>query len=340
MIGTAIDYIREVITTSDFSDEKRLYEIIARIKASMQMSMQSAGHATAVGRVAAYYSPAAAFTDKLSGIGYYRFIKDLEENYDERKAELRSRLESLVTKIFDPKNMMISIAADEAGVKATEGAVKAFADELNKLERKNLGEAAAIVPEAKNEGFMTTSLIQFLVKGGNLFDAGYKYDGALAVVRTAANCDYLYNMIRLKGGAYGCGCGFASDCGDVFFYSYRDPKLAETNDVYMKTPDFVSALNPDEKELTKYIIGTFSGIDTPKSISGKIGYSLSSYITGRTYEDIQTEREQILDVTVEKMQSTAKMIKDVLDQGYTCCVGNAQKIKDNSDLFKTIENIG
>ena len=174
---------------------------------------------------------------------------------------------------------------------------------------------------------MTPSLIQFHVKGGNLFDAGYAYDGALAVVRTAVNCDYLYNMIRLKGGAYGCGCGFASDCGDVFFYSYRDPKLAETDEVYMKTPDFVSALNPDETELTKYII------------SGKIGYSLSSYLTGRTFESIQTEREQILDVTVEKMQSTAKIIKDVLDQGYTCCIGNAQKIKDNADLFKTVENI-
>jgi Zn-dependent M16 (insulinase) family peptidase len=187
---------------------------------------------------------------------------------------------------------------------------------------------------------MTPALIQFLVRGGNLFDAGYEFDGALCVVRTAANCDYLYNMIRLKGGAYGCGCDFAADTGDVFFYSYRDPKLAETDDVYIKTPDFVENLNPDDAELTKYIIGTFSGIDTPKSISGKIGYSLSAYFTGRKYEDVQKIREQILDVTLEKMRGMAKLIKDVLSQDYKCCVGNAQKIKENSDMFFSTENIG
>ena len=187
---------------------------------------------------------------------------------------------------------------------------------------------------------MTPALIQFLVRGGNLFDAGYEFDGALCVVRTAANCDYLYNMIRLKGGAYGCGCDFAADTGDVFFYSYRDPKLAETDDVYIKTPDFVENLNPDDAELTKYIIGTFSGIDTPKSISGKIGYSLSAYFTGRKYEDVQKIREQILDVTIEKMHSMSGLIKDVLSQDYKCCVGNAQKIKENSDMFFSAENIG
>ncbi|MBE6895642.1 MAG: insulinase family protein [Ruminococcaceae bacterium] len=339
-IPYAFELASEMMTASKFCDTKRLREILGEDISYKQRQIIGSGNAVGIARIKSYYTARGVVDEYLGGIENYKFKKNIFDNFDANKDALSENLYAAAGYIFDTKNMMISIAADEAGVKATEGAVKAFADKLAELDHKDLGEAAAIVPEAKNEGFMTPSLIQFLVKGGNLFDAGYKYDGALAVVRTAANCDYLYNMIRLKGGAYGCGCGFAPDCGDVFFYSYRDPKLAETNDVYMKTPDFVAALNPDEKELTKYIIGTFSGIDTPKSISGKIGYSLSSYITGRTYEDIQTEREQILDVTVEKMNSTAKMIKDVLDQGYTCCVGNAQKIKDNSDLFKTIENIG
>lgn len=338
-IPYAFELASEMITASKFNDTKRLREILGEDISAKQRNIISSGHAVGIARITSYYSARGVMDEYLGGIENYKFKKELFDHFDDNKEALSEALYNAAGFIFDPDKMFISIAADDAGVKAVEDSVKAFADKLASLDHKDLGALEKIAPVAKNEGFMTPSLVQYLVKGGNMFDAGYEYNGALAVIATAANTDYLYNMIRLKGGAYGCGCGFAADCGDVFFYSYRDPKLAETNDVYMKTPDFVAALNPDEKELTKYIIGTFSGLDTPKSISGKIGSSLGAYITGKTIESCQKIRDQILDVTVEQLQSTAQLIKDVLDQGYTCCVGNAQKIKDNAEMFKTVENI-
>ena len=339
-IPYALQLASEIITSSNFDDAKRLREILGEDISSKQRQFIGRGNSVGIARIKSYYTRRGVIEEYLGGVDNYKFKKDIFDNYDERKAELCSSLRAAAGYIFNPKNMTVSVTADEAGVKAAEAAIPAFAKDADTVSHENLGEPAEIVPAVKNEGFMTTSLIQFLVRGGNLFDAGYAFDGALCVVKTAVNCDYLYNLIRLKGGAYGCGCDFASDTGDVFFYSYRDPKLAETDDVYMKTPEFVSSLSPDDAELTKYIIGTFSGIDTPKSISGKIGYSLSAYLTGRKYEEVQRIREQILDVTVEKMRSTSKLIEDVLSQNYKCCVGNAQKIKENSGMFGSVENIG
>lgn len=339
-IPYALELASEIITSSNFDDTKRLREILGEDISSKQRQFIGRGNSVGIARIKSYYTRRGVIDEYLDGIDNYKFKKNIFDNYEECKSELCRNLRAAAGYIFNPAHMTVSIAADEAGVKAAEKALPVFAKEADALCHKDLGEPSAIVPEKKNEAFMTPALIQFLVRGGNLFDAGYEFDGALCVVRTAANCDYLYNMIRLKGGAYGCGCDFAADTGDVFFYSYRDPKLAETDDVYIKTPDFVENLNPDDAELTKYIIGTFSGIDTPKSISGKIGYSLSAYFTGRKYEDVQKIREQILDVTIEKMHSMSGLIKDVLSQDYKCCVGNAQKIKENSDMFFSAENIG
>lgn len=339
-IPYAFDLAAEILTASKFSDTKRLREILGEDISSKQRVFIGRGNSVGIMRIKSYYTERGVVDEYLGGIENYKFKKNIFDNYNACKDDLSASLYAAAGYILDPKNMTVSIAADEAGVKAAEGALGAFAEKLGKLSHDSLGEKDVIVPVVRNEGFMTTARIQFHERGGNLFDAGYSYDGALAVVRTALNCDYLYNLIRLKGGAYGTGCDFAADTGDVFFYSYRDPKLAETDDVYMKAPDFIKALNPDESELTKYIIGTFSGIDTPKSISGKIGYSVSAYMTGLKYETVQKIRGQILDVDVDRLHSTAKLVEDVLSQGYICCVGNAQKIKENSGMFKSIEEIG
>ena len=339
-IPYALDLASEIITSSNFDDAKRLKEILGEDISSKQRQFIGRGNAVGIARIKSYYTERGVIDEYLGGVDNYKFKKNIYDNYDGCKADLCASLRAAAGYIFNPENITVSIAADEAGMKAAEKALPDFIKAANTLPHGSLGDKTAIIPEKKNEAFMTPALIQFLVRGGNLFDAGYEFDGALCVVKTALNCDYLYNLIRLKGGAYGCGCDFAADTGDVFFYSYRDPKLTETDEVYLNAPDFVSSLNPDDAELTKYIVGTFSGIDTPKSISGKIGYSLSAYFTGRKFEDVQKVREQILDVTLDKMHGKAKLIKDVLSQNYKCCVGNAQKIKDNSDMFGSIENIG
>ena len=188
----------------------------------------------------------------------------------------------------------------------------------------------------KNEGFMMPIQVQYVTRAGNMFDAGHKYSGALHVLANSLRIDYLYQEIRVKGGAYGQSCSFDAVTGNVTFSSYRDPQLRATDEVYRKTGDFVRALNPAEKELTKLIIGTFSSLDFPKTARQKAASSMNAYMTGVTYEDVQREREEALDVTVEQLRECADMIDDVIAQNYVCTIGNEAKVRECADMFDTL----
>jgi len=338
-IPYAFDLASEIITSSKFSDTKRLREILGESVSDKQRQIIGGGNSIGISRIKSYYSQRGVNDEYLGGLENYFVKKDIFNNYEQKKDAYAKDLEDAAHFVFDTKNMIISIAASDEDIENCEKPIVKFKSELNKMPKKVYTDCKQIKPEIKNEGFMTSGMVQYLEAGGNLFDKGYKYHGAYAVMRTAVNCDYLYNMIRLKGGAYGCGLGIQSDTGDVFFYSYRDPKLPETMDVYKKTPDFIENLSPDESELTKYIIGTFSSIDTPKSISGKIGSSVQAYMTDVKLEEVQRIRNEMLDVTLDEIHESAKVIKDVLSQNITCAVGSATKLKENSSMFKSVSEL-
>ncbi len=339
VLGDKVAYVfntlPEILQTSKLDDTKRLREIIGELKAEKQYQIMNSGHAAAGQRVRSYFSPVDAYAELIDGVDFYRFLCDLTDNFDDRAALLCERLRAVTDFIFDKSKMMFSIAADKEGYAAFSEQLPAFAAVLDTVDHGSLGTTAPIVPVKKNEGFMTASQVQYVARGGSFADAG-DYTGALQVVRTAVNIDYLYQQIRVKGGAYGCGCSFLSEPACAVFTSYRDPKLVETDEVYCGTGAFVKNAAPTEEELTKYIIGTFSGIDRPMSPSGRIIRSLNAYMKGMTYEDALKERSEMLDITADEFRATAALIDAAMAQGYKCVVGNEKKLTDNADHFDTL----
>ena len=186
---------------------------------------------------------------------------------------------------------------------------------------------------------MTSGQVQYVCRAGNFFKKGLEYTGALLVLKVIMGYEYLWTQVRVKGGAYGCGCGFGGDSGNVQFTSYRDPKLTETWEVYGGTGDFVRNLKFDEKELTKYIIGTFSGYERPMSPSGKAGRSTGAYLSGRPFEDVLKERAEMLDITEEQFRAAADVFDKICAQGYTCAVGSEKKLRENADMFDNLITI-
>ncbi len=333
------DIVTEIIKTSKFGDTKRLREIIGEVKSEKQEQIMGSGNAVAGQRARSYFSAFDAYMEKLSGIDFYQFLCDLTEHFDEKADNFAKGLRAVTDYIFRRDNMMFSIAADEEGLTAFTENLPVFAAALDSMEHASLGEYTPIVPVKKNEGIMTASQVQYVARAGNFEEAGYGYTGALQVVRTAVNIDYLYQQIRVKGGAYGCGCGFSNDPGCVTFVSYRDPKLKETDEVYRNTGDYLRNTTPTESELTKYIIGTFSNIDRPMSPAGKVTRSLSAYMTGRTYEDVLRERGEMLDITPEQFKAAADLVDAALKEDYKCTVGNEKMLSDNADFFDTLISV-
>lgn len=335
-IDFVFDIVKEIISCSKLNDYKRLKEIIAENRSRLQMVINSAGHSIALVRCLSYSSQKAKFADITNGLEFYDFLTDLDENFDKHKEELVTALETLVKSIFRPENMIISYAANDEGFKYINKPLADFSKFLYTDEINN--DVLNIQCEKKNEGFKTAAKVQYVCRSGNYYDAGYKYNGALLVLKTILGYDYLWNNVRVKGGAYGCMSDFQHN-GDTYFVSYRDPRLKETIDVYENMPEYIRNFEADERDMTKYIIGTCSSIDTPLTPNTRASRSLGAYLTGRTIEENQKHRDSILNASVEDIRALADYVEAVLSQGNLCAVGGEDKIEDNKELFMNVKSI-
>ena len=328
--------IKEIICTSKMDDTKRLYEIIAKMKSRLQMSMTSAGHSTAVMRATSYFSGNAYFQEKIAGIDFYQFIDKIESYFEEEKGKVIENLKLLMKMIFRPENLTVSYTADREGYKGLETEVRGLKEMLH-TEKVELAEEKPDY-RVKNEGFKTSGQVQYVAAAGNFREGGFEYTGCLRILKVILSYEYLWMNVRVKGGAYGCMSNFRRS-GDSFLVSYRDPNLSKTLEVFRNTPDFIRGFEADEREMTKYIIGTVSELDTPMTPSSKGVLSLEAWFSGITEEDLKKERMQILNAQPEDIRALGDVVACVLDQNRICVIGSEEKIEQEKELFLEVKHL-
>ena len=326
--------IREVLTTSKLTDTKRLYEIIARVKSRAQASLASAGHSTAVLRGASYASPMAAFQDEMAGIGYYQFIEKLEKDFDSCKDEIVKNLRKVMEEVLRPENFCVSYTGERESldvVKAQAAGIKKVL--FNGQKPESVKQAPCI---KKNEAFKTSGQVQYVAQNGNFRKKDLEYTGALEILKVILSYDYLWINLRVKGGAYGCMSGFKRN-GESFLVSYRDPHLKRTLEVYQGVPDYIRAFEADEREMTKYIIGTISNKDVPRTPQMQGSISKTAYFSNVTEDMLQKERNQILGAQKEDIQKLAALVEAVLSDDQICVVGSETAIEKAEDVFMEVK---
>ncbi|MBE5893738.1 MAG: insulinase family protein [Lachnospiraceae bacterium] len=332
----AMALMQEMLLTSDFTDTKRLYEIIAEGKSRMQGQMTSGGHSVAAGRAASYGSIPAAISEVLSGIPLYRLVSGLEANFEEEKDDLVAKLQGLAKMLFRKENLMVDFVGEEKALGQLEAPVESLKAALYTCPVEK-GRFVPVVSK-KNEGFMTAGQVQYVCRAGNFRRKGLPYKGTLRVLKVMMGYEYLWVNIRVKGGAYGCMCNFGKS-GDSYFVSYRDPHLDKTLEVYEKAAEAIARFEADERTMTQYIIGAVSDLDMPMNPAAKGLQSLSAYMTGLTHEMLQKERDEVLSATGDDIRELADYIRAFMEEDFVCVVGNANKIKENQDKFLKIENL-
>lgn len=338
-LPNAFKLLKEIMLSSKLDDEQRLLEIISEQKSRLQSYMSSAGHNLAAIRAISYFNETAAISEMVSGIPYYRMLEELESNFETRKTELVEKLSTLMKYIFRPENLMVDYTADEKGY---EKIVALIPDLKNMLCTEPVNKQKFSVElKKKNEGFGTSAQIQYVGRAGNFYEqSGHKlkYTGALRVLKVIMGYDYLWNNVRVKGGAYGCMCNFGRT-GESYFVSYRDPNLKKTMDIFEKTGEYLRTFTADERAMTKYIIGAISEADTPMTPSTKGSRSFGAYMSNLKFEQIQKERDELLSCTQEDIRALADYMDAVMKEEAICVVGNAQAIADNKEMFYAIENL-
>ncbi len=325
--------MEEILATSKLEDTGRLYEIVAQVKSRAQAGLVSSGHSTAVLRATSYSSPMAAFQDAMAGIEYYFFIEKLEAEFEERKAETVEKLKELLAMILRPENYAVSYTGERESLEQVKSLSVSLKKVLHREPVKNSGEKLSC--QKKNEGFYTSGQVQYVAQTGNFLKKGFAYTGALNILKVIMSYDYLWINLRVKGGAYGCMSGFRRN-GEGYFVSYRDPHLGRTLEVFRGIPDYIREFRADERDMTKYIIGTISGRDVPKTPQMKGSISASAYFCGVTEEMVQKERDEILDARMSDIRELAPLVEAILSDENICVVGSETAIQKGKDLFWSV----
>ena len=333
-LSVLFDMTREILQSSRLTDTKRLYEIIAEAKSRAQASLVGAGHSTAVLRAASYASQQALFQDELSGIGFYKYIEALERDFDIRKNQLSADLQALVEDIFTRDHLMVDYAGESGSLPLLKEQLKQFSA---KLPQKSKSDPAVLLfPQKKNEGFLTAGQVQHVAQCGNFVKKGYPYTGVLQILKVILSYEYLWMNLRVKGGAYGCMSNFRRD-GESHFVSYRDPHLHRTLKVYQGLPEFVRSFTADEQGMTKYIIGTISSMDVPRTPQMQAALSRNCWFRGLSEEDIQKSREEILHATDADIRALAPYMEAILSDEQICVVGSENAVSRASDVLAEVK---
>lgn len=335
-LDKALELMEQMLLTSDFTDTKRLGELVAQIKARLQANLSSSGHLVAAMRSMSSFSRYALYQDELKGVAFYRSICRIEKELSESPKNVSDKLAAIAKKLFARNRMLISFTGNNEAYGNAKPSLEKVIAGFDKMSA--IGNQAEVHFNTAKEAFIDASQIQYVAKTGDFICEGYEYTGALRLLCIILSYDYLWINVRVKGGAYGCMNTFLRS-GESYFVSYRDPNLSDTLDVYDRIPEYIKSFSPDERDMTKYIIGTFSALDTPMNPEAKGSRSLSAYLEGITYEQIQKERNEILNAQPEDIRRLADLVEAVLKKDSICVIGNENMIKESAGLFENVEKL-
>ncbi|MCD8323623.1 MAG: insulinase family protein [Clostridiales bacterium] len=330
----AMELAKSILSGTLFEDEKRMQELLAMAKSRLQSDLREGGSVAAMRRAMSSFARREKYNDLLSGIGQYRVLEQLTADYENQKEGLKATLQSLMSRILRTDGLLVSCTCRRDGLDQ----VKANAELIRSgLSEEKPGTAQTIaLPARANEGFMDASQIQYVALAGSYAETGMPYRGSLRVCKTLMNYEYLWQNVRVRGGAYGCGIQ-SWRTGEIVFYSYRDPNLGRTLEVYRDAADYLRNFEADDRDMTRYVIGTFSEMDAPLTPVSQGRRSLTAYLTGVTYEMLQQEREEVLAADQESIRALADLFDAALADPSVCVIGNEEKLKEESEIFDNLE---
>ena len=272
--------------------------------------------------------------EEVSGITFYHFLIKAEQEAERNIDMLISKLKEVYSYIFTKQNIIIAVTCEESSLHHYKREIKQLYGML--LDKPTLKKQNyQFLLQNKQEGLISSFKVQYNIQSGNLEDYGYSYSGKLAVLKTILDLEYLWNSVRVQGGAYGCYCRFLRN-GNAYFYSYRDPNIQKTYNTYEKMAVFLEKFCNTNVDLRKYILGAINAIDKPLGNEEKSDLVVARYLTGITPEVQQKERNEILTTTIDDMRKYILLLEKIMNQQNICTIGNNEVICKNKELFSEI----
>eukprot|EP00873_Tetraselmis_striata_P018587 jgi/Tetstr1/438851/TSEL_027360.t1 len=305
-----LDIMRDCLLTARLDDQQRFKQMVLETRSGLEAGLIGSGHSYAASRLDAQRSVAGWVSEQMGGLSYLEYVRKLVARVDSDWDGVVADLESIRSAVASRSKSYVNMTADGNTLQSASPAVTDF---LSSLPDKNLPAAdwnGMLTPA--NEAICVPTQVNYVGKAANLYqDAGYELQGSSYVINKLLGTSWLWDRVRVVGGAYGGFSDFDSHSGMFTYLSYRDPNLMKTVDVYDGTPQFLRELELDQDALTKAIIGTIGDIDSYQLPDAKGYTAFLRHLLKITDEERQQRREQILGTTMKDFKNFADALEAV-----------------------------
>jgi Zn-dependent M16 (insulinase) family peptidase len=321
-----MDVLRDVLLHVRLDNQDRFRQMVLEEKARQEQKLVPMGHQMVSLRLNAHFHEAEWASEQMNGVSYLFFLRRLIKAVDEDWSGVLGDLEQLRSLLLNRDSMLLNITLDESSWSNYQSQVNGLLEALPALKRRH----AVWSPERPDEfeGMTIPSQVNYVAKGVNIYQGGYRFHGSSLVICRYLRNAWLWDRIRVQGGAYGSFCLFNRLSGVLSFISYRDPNLSKTLEVFDQTADFLNKTMLDEDELTRSIIGTIGDIDQYMLPDAKGYTSMIRHITGQTEKERQQIREEVLNSTTSDFRDFAQALEAMKERGLVKVLGSEKAMQD------------
>lgn len=329
----ALKLIEEILFRTRYEDKKRIRDLLAAELSARQSMILPYGHSLAISRLKSHHDKAVFLSNHLNELDHLFALSDLLSHWEERADDFIASLKRLAQRIFQKKDLVVGITANEEDIFSEVQALKAFFSSFPVVDTTPCD--IAFTPENKVELFTLPTPVHYVAMGGK---TSTPYRGSMQVLANYLSTSYLHHHIRAKGGAYGAGL-FINRQGNIGTYSYRDPNLLETIDVYEKMAHTLGELDFTDEELTGLIIGSLNAFDPLLTPELKGVLNLRHTLTGYSFEDVKKLKEEALATTVDELRSYATLLQETFDPSNLVVIGNPESAKILASYHPSVRSL-
>ena len=324
--GDLLDIVRDILLTVDMDNRDRFRQMVLEERARKEQGLIPAGHQVVNSRLRAHFSEAGWVGEQMNGVSYLFFLRDLVRKVDDDWPSVRDILQDILKLVVNRHDMIVNVTTDRAGWES----VKNRFDEFIEIVPEGQLGIPEWIPQYPDEleGMIVPSQINYVGKGADLYGLGYEFHGSAAVITRYLRTSWLWDRIRVQGGAYGAFCILDRLSGVLTFLSYRDPNIAKTVNAFDETGDFLRRADLNRDELTKSIIGCIGDIDTYMFPDAKGYTSMMRYLIGSTDAYRQKIRDEVLATTPDDFKRFADVLDGVGEKGIVKVLGSESSIKE------------
>ena len=323
-----MNILRDILLSANFDNKERVKQIVLEEKAGLESALVPSGHIFVNQRLRAQFGESGWAKDQMSGIGYLSALRELTNDLDKKWKSVLKKLEAMREALIHRNTLLCNVTVDAANWNTFKPQLESFLSALSSKETKL--SAFDIQPTQRKEGLAVPAQVNYVGKGANLYDLGYKYDGSAEVIVSYLGLAYLHDKVRVQGGAYGVFSVLDNASGVFTYLSYRDPNVATTIDNYDKAAAFLKGLDASrlsDNELTKAIIAAIGDLDTYQLPDAKGYTSMLRYLTNRTEELRQKTRDEVLSTNGEDFIAFGEVLEKVAQSNALAVLGSQNAIE-------------